>query len=590
MSVVDEIKDRLPIEDLVSQYVTLKKVGRSLKGLCPFHNEKTPSFIVSPERGIAYCFGCNRGGDIFKFMQEVENVDFPDALKILAERTGVKLDSYKFEKPQSADQKDQMYNIHEKAARFYEQNLWKTADGEKVLDYLRGRGLGDESIRMFRVGFSPDSFDQTNTMLQKEGFTKKSLVAAGIALTQETTVDKIYDRFRGRLMFPIFDSLGRVIGFGGRALKKEQDPKYLNSPDTAIYHKSQVLYGFSHGKQAIKEKGTVVLVEGYMDLIAVHQSGVKNAVATSGTALTAKQLRILKPFVSNLILAFDMDLAGQEAAQRAYELSQEYEYTVKVALLPSGKDPAEYAKSNSAGLAEIFEKSFTYGEYLYKKLMQAYGTEDLASKRKIIHEFMPFMGGLKSSIEKDGFIRDLARDMDLKESQIYDEIRNFKLPMFHPARGRGALSDEPVKQKKYTAEELIIGFMIDFPRVASIIRNKLDENLFSETFKPIYKAFCDQYNDHRVEAGNFVITHLPDELQESAKVLSLYVNERYGEVSEEVVEKELISLVGNLRGHLIDAKTKEIQKMIKESERTRDKALTTKLLSELSNIRSYGTN
>jgi DNA primase len=589
MSVIEEIKDRLPIEDLVSQYVQLKKVGRSLKGLCPFHSEKTPSFIVSPERGIAYCFGCNKGGDVFKFMQEIEGVDFGDALKILAERTGVKLENYKFEKPETRDQKQILTDIHEKAARFYEKNLWETEDGGKVLEYLRKRGLTDQSIRLFRCGFSPDSYDSTHTHLLKDGFNKKDLVSAGIALTKETTVEKIYDRFRGRLMFPIFDSLGRVVGFGGRALKKEQDPKYLNSPDTAIYHKSQILYGFSHAKQDIKRKGEAILVEGYMDLIATYQAGVRNVVATSGTALTLKQLRLLKPFATTLIFSFDMDLAGQEAAARAYELSQDFEYTIKVAVFPSGKDPAEFAKEHGAELSGVFDSAIIYGDYLYNKLLKSYGTDDLQAKRKIIHEFMPFMAGLRS-IEKDDFVRKIANDTGLKESQIYDEIKNSHLPVFHPARMHSALDSEPVKAKKYTAEELIIGLMLNFPRVACLLKEKMDENLFSENFKPIYKAFCDQYNDLRVEAGKLNLQQLSASLQESANVLSLYVVEKYGEMGEEAVEKELNGLIQNLRKKIYIQKTQELQKLIKEAERKKDKALTTNLILELSNISTHGTN
>ena len=237
---IDEIKAKLSIEELVGQYVQLKKVGRSLKGLCPFHQEKTPSFIVSPDKGIAYCFGCNKGGDVFRFIQEVEGVDFNDALKILAERTGVKLEEYKVEKAVPKGQKELLMEIYEKVAGFYEKKLWDSAEGKKVLEYLHKRGLNDESIKLFRLGFAPDSFDETYTWLLRNGFDKRELVMSGMAMTKETTLEKIYDRFRGRLMFPIFDSLGRVVAFGGRALIKDQEPKYLNSSESAVYHKKLV--------------------------------------------------------------------------------------------------------------------------------------------------------------------------------------------------------------------------------------------------------------------------------------------------------------------------------------------------------------
>lgn len=585
---VDEIKDKLNIEDLVSQYVQLKKVGRSLKGLCPFHSEKTPSFIVSPERGIAYCFGCHKGGDVFSFLQEVEGVDFADALKILAERTGVKLETHKFEKSVPKDQKDLLIDIQEKAARFYEHNLWNTENGVKVLDYLRKRGLTDESIKFFRVGFSPDSYDQTYTHLLKEGFTKKMLVSSGLALSQETTMEKIYDRFRGRLMFPIFDGLGRVVAFGGRALSKEQEPKYLNSPETAVYHKSNVLYGFSHAKIAMKQSEEVVMVEGYMDLISCFQAGVKNAVATSGTALTLKHLRLVKPFVKTLLLCFDMDLAGQEAAKRAFELAQDFEVTVKVIAIPEGKDAADYVKLHGEKLQEVVKTAVPYGDYFYEKLLRNFGTDNLSAKKKILAEFLPFFNTLKSNIEKDEYIRRLARDLDLKESQIYDEIKNIKLPEYHPARMRGSL-DEPVKAKKYSADELLIGLLLNFPRMGELLKDKMSESLFLEPLKPIYKGIVDQYNDQRIEAGIGVITVLPAELQETAGLLSLYVSENYGEIGEVAVEKEMNTLIEKISKGQLQLRRKALEKRIYEAEVKGDKELWKQLLQELSQIKSYGT-
>jgi DNA primase len=591
MNPIEEIKDRLSIEDLVSQYVQLKKVGRSLKGLCPFHTEKTPSFIVSPERGMAYCFGCNKGGDIFKFIQEIENVDFGEALKILAEKTGVQLEKYNAPAVAAAsDQRSMLIGIHEKAASFFEEKLWKTEAGAKVLEYLKNRGLNEESIRTFRIGFSPDSYDETNAYLLHAGYTKKDLVASGLALSRETTFDKIYDRFRGRLMFPVFDGQGRVIAFGGRALGKDQDPKYVNSPDTAIYHKGHVLYGFSHAKQAIKQKGEAIFVEGYMDLIATHQSGVKNVVATSGTALTLRQLNILKPFAEKLILSFDMDSAGQEAAARAYEISRDFDYSIMVATMPEGKDAAEYAKNHDGGLPAVFENAVSYGEYLYGKLLKTFGTDGLAAKKKIIHEFMPFFAMIRSSIEKDEFIRKFARDLDLKELEIYDEIKNAKLPSSHPARQKGMMDDAAIKIVKYTAEDLLLGLIINFPRVSSLIGKKMDLCLFSDRFKPIYNAFCDKYNDQRVGAEKALVELIPDDLKEYAQIMSLYVSEKYGEMSEEAVEKELSSLIDNLWRQYVNGKTRELGKLIREAEKTGDADLCKKLLMELSNINRHGSN
>lgn len=591
---IDEIKAKLSIEELVGQYVQLKKVGRSLKGLCPFHQEKTPSFIVSPDKGIAYCFGCNKGGDIFRFIQEVEGVDFNDALKILAERTGVKLEEYKVEKAVPKGQKELLMEIYEKVAGFYEKKLWDSTEGKKVLEYLHKRGLNDESIKLFRLGFAPDSFDETYTWLLRNGFDKRELVMSGMAMTKETTLEKIYDRFRGRLMFPIFDSLGRVVAFGGRALIKDQEPKYLNSSESAVYHKGHLLYGFSHSKQSIKQSGEVVIVEGYMDLIAAFQAGVKNVVATSGTALTVMQLRLLSPLAKTLYLSFDMDLAGREAAKRAYELSRDFEFEVKVTVLPEGKDPAEYAVNKADELKDIIKRSDLYGEYFYSKLVKDYGTESYSAKKKILQEFLSFFVGLKSNVEKDEFVRKLALDLDLKEVQVYDEIRNFRLPLSHPARQHGSLNDYGqngggTEMKKYGAEDLLIGFLIEFSRIGKVYWAQISEEIFSERGKPIYKALTDAYNGGG--SGDFkgVFEFLPYEKQEEVKLLSLFIAEKYGEMSESDVEKEIGRLVLSINKSHLDAKVRQVQKKIAEAERNNDKELRVQLLAELNSLLStYG--
>jgi DNA primase len=582
---VQEIKARLQIEDVVRQYVQLKKTGRSLKGLCPFHAEKSPSFVVSPERGIAYCFGCHKGGDIFAFIQEIEGVDFVDALKLLAERSGVELERYETKKSIPKGEKDQLLHIHEIVGRFYQKHLFETDDGKKVIEYLNKRGLNDETIRSFHIGFAPDSFDMTHNMLLKEGFTKKILVQSGLALTKETTIDQIYDRFRGRLMFPIFDHMGRIVGFGGRALKKDQEPKYLNSPETAIYHKSNVLYGFSHAKPHIKEKKSVILVEGYMDMTTAFQAGLKNVVATSGTAMTVQQLRHVQPFVDTIFLAFDMDNAGQEAARRAFDLTQEFDFMVKVITLPEGKDIAEYAKTHANELPQLLEKAQTYGDYFYDKLIRTYGTEDIQNKRKILQEFYPFLSSLKSGIQKDEYVRRFALDFHLNEKQIYDEMKNFKLPLSHPARRYSGL-DAPIqpKGKKFSADSLLMGFLLEFPRIAKLFQEQLTEEYFSDELKPIYKVFSDQYNGQGVQEVGAFLAILPHEQAEKASLLSLYIHEIYGEVGEEAAEQEIKVLIDKILKTVVRSKSQEIRKKIEIAEKEGKKDDYLRLLQELHDL------
>lgn len=578
-----EIKSRLTITDLVSQYVQLKKAGRNLKGLCPFHAEKSPSFIVSPDKGIAYCFGCHKGGDVFFFLQEMEGVDFVDALKILAERTGVKLEEYHTEKRISKSEKDELLRIHELATEFYEHQLRETPDGAKVLEYLHRRGIHDESIRTFRLGFSPDSYEALYPVLLKEGFTKRMLVSAGVAMSQDTSAEKIYDRFRGRLMFPIFDSMGRIVAFGGRALQKEQEPKYLNSPETVLYQKSHILYGFSHAKSSLKQQQSALVVEGYMDMIAAHQAGVANTVASSGTALTVKQLRLLQPFIQTLYLAFDMDDAGQAAAHRAYELTRDFDFHVKMVQLPEGKDIAEYAKSHVAELQNVLQQAFEYAEYFYQHTLSIYGKETFSEKRKILQEFYPFFFRLKSRIEKDHFIRKLAKDLDLTELQIYDEMKNFKLPLSHPARLHSSLEKNSAPLKKYQPDELLLGFMMEFLRLAILFKDMITEELFSDGLKAIYKAYTHYYNEPRVEEANpdHFFASLPHDLAEKAAILSLYIAEVYGEMSEEAVEKEMKVLIDKIKKSILNNQRKEILQKIRQAEEQNNKKLREELLKQL---------
>jgi DNA primase len=302
---------------VISQYVQLKKAGRNYKGLSPFNSEKTPSFVVSPEKQIFHCFSSGKGGDIFTFIQEFEGVSFPEALQILADQSGIKISNIdKFYKKEAKSEKDEYYKAHDLACEFFEKQLWDSKEGEKVLEYLHKRGVTDETIKSFRVGFSPDEYDALYPILNKKGIAKKVILNSGLAASKGIGGDQIYDKFRSRLMFPIIDYMGRICGFGGRALKKDQDPKYLNSPENPIYNKSKVLYGLYEAKQSIKEKDQVVFVEGYFDVIMPHQDGVKNVVATSGTALSSDQIRLIKRLTSNVVTCFDSDSAGFEATKR----------------------------------------------------------------------------------------------------------------------------------------------------------------------------------------------------------------------------------------------------------------------------------
>ena len=486
------IKARLNIEDVVASYATLKKVGRSYKALCPFHSEKTPSFIVSPEKQIAYCFGCHKGGDIFKFIQEVEGVDFPEAVKILADKAGIKVDGKKFDKKQKGEKgiKDYLMEIHEETCSFFEEKLFDDSDESKeVLKYLEKRGISKDTIKEFRIGFASDSFDELQRFLIKKGFKHDVLVKSGLFSLKDASGGSMYDKFRGRLMFPIFDYMGRVIGFGGRALQADQEPKYLNSPETPIYSKGRVLYGLSHAKKAIKENDKVVVVEGYFDVISLYQAGICNVVASSGTAFTPDQVRLIKRFTKNVVSCFDTDSAGIMATKMAYDVMQNLDLNMKTLKMEGEfKDPADFMLENKKDGKEKFLKLINsaddflefYTNLLYKNI----DVKTLEGRRKFLDEIIPLLKNLKSSVQTDYFVRIVAKYLEIKEEFLYDEIDNFKV-LRDDFGVNEAVSDVRLGAKP-DAISVIVGISLQYPEYFPLMKDNVsEEEDFSDELKDV---------------------------------------------------------------------------------------------------------
>jgi len=585
--VVSDIKSRITIEDLVSQYVVLKRIGGTLKGLCPFHAEKTPSFIVSPAKGICWCFGCNKGGDIFNFMQEVENLDFNEVLKILAERAGVTLDNNVPSDHLKKSEKSLLVDINEEATNFFEQKLYTSKEGEKVLEYLRGRGLTDQTIKMFRLGYSPDSYDETNHHLMKKNFPKAKIIQVGLALAKDTSGTAVYDRFRGRLMFPVQDSLGKVVGFGGRALAKDQEPKYLNTPETKLYQKGNLLYGFQLTKNNIKKRSEALLVEGYMDMLAAFQNGLDNVVACNGTALTQKQLGLLKPIAATLVLGFDGDNAGQEASKRAFELAKEMDFELKTLVLPEGKDIAEFCQKEGAKMVAVYENSPSFIEALYQAVMKKYGHQSISEKRKILAEFGPFLLKLKSSIERGEYINKLALDLNLNEVQVYDEIKLLAMSRRgHVSVFANASENAEAQEHKLNPQQILLGLYLEYPEV--FLENKIDvgQALFIESLKTIYKIYQDQYNPECEKEALFkqIWSGLDDENQALISLVTLYASENYKEFSKEQLVDEVTKLVEKIRNDNLTDDKKRLHRKLIEAERAKDTQLMQEVLEEISKL------
>ena len=418
---VQQIKDRLSIVDVVSQYVKLNRAGASLRARCPFHAERTPSFHVSPDRGTYHCFGCNVGGDIFSFVEAIEGLDFKGALKVLAEKAGVEL-VYERGGKEKKDERERLFELLEVATIFYTSRL---SDGAKA--YLKERGMKDATIKEFRLGSAEDSWSAASEYLKGKKFTEKEILDAGLAKKNER--GSLTDKFRNRIMFPIADSAGRIIGFSGRIFGENaspEAPKYLNSPETPLFHKSRILYGFDRAKVAIRKLNCAILVEGQMDLLASHQAGWRNTVAVSGTAFTPEHAALIRRMTDNLVLALDADAAGIKAGGRAARAALQGGLNVKVAQLPTGLDPADLIQKEGV---DAWKKAIRDSKDIITFLLDVLA-EHAPQKdrfRRVVETIvLPFLSDVPSPIAREQYVREIAGRLGVSESAVAEALQ--KLP------------------------------------------------------------------------------------------------------------------------------------------------------------------
>lgn len=441
---VSQIKDKIDIVSLISGYVPLKKSGRNYKGLCPFHAEKTPSFMVSPELQIFKCFGCGERGDVFSFLMRQEGLDFREALVELAQRAGVKLSSRTEEASPEVARREKIYAANSLAAQFYNYLLSRHKVGRPALEYLRQRGLKDETIQKFNLGYAPNQANLLTRFLGKKGFSVSQALEAGLILKSERSAS-FYDRFRGRITFPLVDAKGQVVGFSSRSLVDRADvPKYLNSPETAVFQKSQFLFGLDLAKSSIRKLGRALLVEGQMDLISNVQAGIANVVATSGSSFTLAQARILKKLAKEIVFCFDADSAGQRALERAVEMAETADLVALVVPLPEGaKDPDEavqkYLRAWQSSLAS--PQSF-YDYYLERETLGLLKSDALG-RRRAVDKILPVLAKIGDPLEKAHFIKKLSEKLDLEERFVTEALARVKSsPLAEDRSGKAPTPDQ----------------------------------------------------------------------------------------------------------------------------------------------------
>ncbi len=419
---VQLIKDKISIVDVVSQYVKLERAGGALRARCPFHAERTPSFHVSAERGTYHCFGCGVGGDVFSFVQAIEGLDFKGAMRVLAEKAGVQIT---YEKPEQRDARDRLFEMLEAATIFYASRL-----DEPALAYLKGRGLSDGTIQNFRVGWAGDAWSDLCDFLRTKKFSDGEIIEAGLAKRSERGT--VSDKFRNRIMFPIGDSAGRIVGFSGRIFGEHaspEAPKYLNSPETPLFHKSRILYGFDKAKQSIRKHNFAILVEGQMDLLMSHEAGWGNTVAVSGTAFTSEHATLIRRMTDNLVIALDADQAGIKAAGKAARAALQGGMNVKVAQLPTGSDPADLIlKEGVEAWRTAIRDSKDIITFLLDVLQQ-HAPERDKFRRNVEAVVLPFLADVQSPIAREQYVRDIAKRLNVSESAVMDTYHNVpKMP------------------------------------------------------------------------------------------------------------------------------------------------------------------
>ena len=422
MDQVEEIKRKVNIVSLIGEYVTLKNTGRNHKGLCPFHGEKSPSFMVNEELQIYKCFGCGVGGDVIKFLMEIEGLDFIEALEKLAKRAGVKLE--KKGRDNQSSEKKRVLEMHSLAGEYYHYLLMEHKVGEVARKDLLGRGLNKKIWESFRLGFSLSTWDGLSKFLiEKKGFKENELISAGLSI--KGSKGGVYDRFRGRIMFPLLDSGEKVVGFSGRVipeLARENEPKYINSPETLVYHKSQMLFGLTQARQAIRKKDQVVVVEGELDMISSFMAGVTETVAIKGSALTEEMVEKLARLCNLVILALDADDAGEEALKKSIETLEKRGLEVKVVYWSDGKDPDELARKNPLSWRKLVDKPVSVYEWIMKKAFDKWGVETPEDIKKIVKMTVPYLSKIENRVVAEVWVKRLAEKLGVGKERVWEEV------------------------------------------------------------------------------------------------------------------------------------------------------------------------
>lgn len=589
---INQIREAVDIVDLIGEYVQLKKQGRNYFGLCPFHGENSPSFSVSTEKQIFHCFGCGAGGNIFTFLMDIEGYNFVESAKVLAEKGNVPLDvemnkdSKRSNMPAGSQQ---MVEAHDLLRKFYHHLLVNTKEGQDALEYLLKRGFTEETIEKFQIGYSLDSWDFVSKFLLKRGFPAEYMEQAGLIIYREKD-ESYFDRFRNRVMFPIMDHQGNTIAFSGRAMG-DDEPKYLNSPETPIFNKSKTLYNFHHARPHIRKKEQVVIFEGFADCISAVRAGVENSVATMGTALTDQHIQLLKRNTDQILICYDSDSAGLNAANRAVNMLQDHEFSVKVALMPDKMDPDDYIKEfgEKSFVSEVIGASLTYMAFKMHYLRRGKNVNNEGDRIQYIEEVLKEISRLPNAVERDHYLRQLSSEFSLSLDALEQQQRQ----VFFTERKKGTLP-QPATQKKmalqyehklkpahHNAETKLIAHMLKSRDMTFKIQQLLGQTAFHvDEHQAIITYLYAFYEDGHEPDTSFFLTYLPDpNLRRIVSEIEMM------SVNEEVTDKELTDCINQVLKYEKLLKIKEKQVEEKDAVRRSDYVTAAQIAMEIIKLR-----
>lgn len=602
---IEEIRIAVDIVDYINQFVPLRKVGKNYVGLCPFHTEKTPSFTVSPDKQLYHCFGCGAGGNVFNFVMQYEKVSFFEAVKKIAEYVGVELPKPERKERWVETEFEELYEANQFAKEFFIRNLMKTTEGKKAIEYLYKRGINDATIRNFELGYSPEQWDALVQYAIKQNFSLESLEKAGVVARREDGA--YYDRFRGRVIFPIFSITGRTIAFGGRRLKDDENiPKYINSPETKVYTKGKVLYGLYQGKEAIRKKGYAILVEGYMDCISLFQAGIENVVASGGTALTEEQVRLISNYTNTIYFLYDADSAGAKAMMRGIDLMLAQGLDVYIVKLPEGEDPDSFIKKNPISeFNKLIENAVNFVEFKALTYQQLGKFDDPNVKVKAIRSLVESISKIPDELKRNVFIREISSKYKIPERLLVNEVESIILRARKESAKNEVKSQEsfifskfkniPAEERDLAkilleANEVVLKFVFEYIKLSDITSDYV-----KLIYQKIHESFQESKGDYKKPDVNDLLNKAEsDEFRSfltnialSKYEVSQFWNEKRTSGDEDEVE-ELWKAVDDVLTKFYLRKIQKIEfdltEKIKEAEKSGDEGRLLELLVKKSEI------